>query len=108
MFKFVLQKPGSKQKNKATKQNGSAAARKTNIHRRKYAEQVKKKNLKGNSCERTVVHDRTRQLRHAHVARFLLEFANGALLGSFPGIDQAGRYFDDDFVDRRTVLLLQK
>lgn len=69
---------------------------------------IKSENSEGKSCERTVVHDRTRQLCNAHVARFLLELANRALLGRFTSIDQTGRYFDNDLVDRRTILLLQK
>ena len=56
--------------------------------------------------EGTVKHNRTRLLDYTDIARFLLEFPHGALLGCLAFIDQAGWYFDGDFVDGRSELFL--
>jgi hypothetical protein len=51
-------------------------------------------------------HNRTRLLDYTDITRLLLEFPHGTLLGCFAFIDQAGRYFDGDFVDGRSKLFL--
>lgn len=53
-------------------------------------------------------HNRTRLLHYTDIARLLLEFPHGALLGCFAFVNQAGRYFDGDFVDGRSELFLEK
>lgn len=56
----------------------------------------------------TVVHNRARLLRYTDIPGLFSEFAYGALLGSFTGIDKASRNFDNNHVNWRPILLLKK
>jgi hypothetical protein len=56
----------------------------------------------------TVIHHRTNLLRHTNIPRLLKELPNGTLLRRLACIDKTSRNFNDDLVDRGSVLLLQK
>src|SRR5688572_16859547 len=56
---------------------------------------------------RVVEHDHARLARDADIPRLLTQLPNRSLLSGFPGIDEAGRDLDADFVKGRTVLLLE-
>jgi predicted N-acyltransferase len=56
----------------------------------------------------TVIHHRTNLLRHTNIPRLLKELPNSTLLRRLACIDKTSRNFNDDLVDRGSVLLLQK
>lgn len=90
MFKFVLQKPGSDLIEIA-------------LAFQKYGISAKE-----SAGRHTIVHDRTRLLRHTHIPGLLFEFAHRALLDCLTSIKETGGDFDDDLINWRSVLLLQE
>jgi hypothetical protein len=55
----------------------------------------------------TVEHHRTTLAHNANVTSFFFELSNSSFLGALTGIDETGWDFDDYFVDRWSILLLQ-
>ena len=56
----------------------------------------------------TVIHHRTRLLRHTHIPRLLLELTNSTLIRALTSINQARRDLNNNHVDRRPILFLKQ
>lgn len=67
-----------------------------------------KPNTKKERGYNTVIHHRTNLLCHTNIPCLLKELPNSTLLRCLACIDKTSRNFNDDLVDRGSVLLLQK